>query len=88
MSVNPGFGGQQFIYQSIPKIRKLKELITIHNSNAVIEVDGGIGLQNAEKVLQAGADVLVAGSSIFGAKDPKDAIERMKGLESDPIRYV
>ena len=88
MSVNPGFGGQQFIYQSIPKIRKLKELITIHNSSAVIEVDGGIGLQNAEKVLQAGADVLVAGSSIFGAKDPRDVIERMKGLESDPIRYV
>lgn len=80
MSVNPGFGGQKFIYQSIPKIRKLKDMIIERNASAHIEVDGGVGLQNAERLLQAGADVLVAGSSVFGAADPKDAILRLKNI--------
>ena len=63
MSVNPGFGGQKFIYRSLERIRKLREKIITRNLDVVIEVDGGIGLQNAEAVLQAGADILVAGSS-------------------------
>ena len=80
MSVNPGFGGQKFIYQTIPKIRKLKELIAVHNARTLIEVDGGVGLQNAEKILQAGADVLVAGSSVFKAERPAEAIAQLKAI--------
>ena len=82
MSVNPGFGGQKFIYQTVPKIKKLKELITTRNANTLIEIDGGVGLQNAENLLQAGADVLVAGSSIFGANDPVATIQTMKAFKS------
>lgn len=80
MSVNPGFGGQKFIYQSIPRIRKLRELIDVHNSSALIEVDGGVGFQNAQEILKAGADVLVAGNSVFGAADPAEAIRRLKSV--------
>ena len=80
MSVNPGFGGQKFIYQSIPRIRKLRELIDVNNSPALIEVDGGVGLQNAQEILKAGADVLVAGNSVFAAADPVEAIRRLKTL--------
>lgn len=80
MSVNPGFGGQKFIYQTLPKIRKLKEMITVRNTRTLIEIDGGVGLQNAESLLQAGADVLVAGSSVFGASDPTAAIRSMKEI--------
>lgn len=80
MSVNPGFGGQKFIYHAIPKIKKLKEIIEIHNVSTLIEVDGGVGLQNAEKILQAGADVLVAGSSVFKSKEPTDTIARLKAI--------
>ncbi len=80
MSVNPGFGGQKFIYQTLPKIRKLKEMITTRNTRTLIEIDGGVGLQNAESLLQAGADVLVAGSSVFGAADPRAVIRSMKEI--------
>jgi ribulose-phosphate 3-epimerase len=80
MSVNPGFGGQKFIYQSIPKIRKLKEMIIVQNTNTLIEVDGGVGLQNAEQLLRAGVDVLVAGSSIFKAENPESLIAEMKAI--------
>jgi ribulose-phosphate 3-epimerase len=86
MSVNPGFGGQKFIYQTLPKVRKLKELIAVRNAGALIEIDGGVGLQNAEALLQAGADVLVAGSSVFRAKDPIDTIRQMKAIE--PLRSI
>jgi len=82
MSVNPGFGGQKFIYQTLPKIRKLRELIDNTNSNALIEIDGGVGLQNAETLLQAGAEVLVAGSSVFGAKDPQATILALKSFKA------
>jgi ribulose-phosphate 3-epimerase len=78
MSVNPGFGGQKFIYRSIPRIRKLRTLITDYNSKALIEVDGGVGLQNAEEILDAGADVLVAGSSIFKSPNPMEVISKLK----------
>jgi ribulose-phosphate 3-epimerase len=88
MSVNPGFGGQKFIYQSILKIKEVKAMIDERNLQTLIEVDGGVGLQNAEKCLQAGADILVAGSSIFKAKDPKQAIAQLKGLEKDRAHWV
>lgn len=82
MSVNPGFGGQKFIYRTLPKVRQLRELIDTRNANVLIEIDGGVGLQNAESLLQAGADVLVAGSSVFGAKDPLATISQMKAFEA------
>ena len=81
MSVNPGFGGQKFIYQSVPKIRELKTMCIERNLNPFIEIDGGIGLQNAEAVIKAGADVLVAGSSVFKSDDPIDTISRLKEIE-------
>ena len=80
MSVNPGFGGQSFIPHSIEKIREVKALITRTNSSAKIEVDGGISLDNAAGIIKAGADILVAGHSIFSAENPKETIERMKHL--------
>ncbi len=80
MSVNPGFGGQKFIYHTLSKIKKLKEIITVHNTETLIEIDGGVGLQNAEKILQAGADVLVAGSSVFKSEDPIDTISKLKAI--------
>ena len=82
MSVNPGRGGQKFIYQSLPKTRKLRELIDTRNSKALIEIDGGVGLQNAESLLQAGADVLVAGNSVFAAQDPPATIRALKAFEA------
>jgi len=82
MSVNPGFGGQKFIYQTVPKTKKLKEKMVERNLNFHIEIDGGVGAQNAEALLQAGADVLVAGSSVFKAEDPKAMIQRLKSIES------
>ncbi len=82
MSVNPGFGGQKFIYQTLPKIRQLRDLITTRNASTLIEIDGGVGLHNAESLLQAGADVLVAGNSVFGAKDPVATIAALKAFEA------
>jgi len=82
MSVNPGFGGQKFIYQTLPKVRKLKEMIIAANAPTLIEIDGGVGLHNAESLLQAGADVLVAGSSVFSAQDPVATIRALKAFEA------
>lgn len=82
MSVNPGFGGQKFIYQSLLKTRKLREMIDSINAPTLIEIDGGVGLQNAESLLQAGADVLVAGSSVFGATDPVATIAALKSFNA------
>lgn len=84
MSVNPGFGGQKFIYRTLEKTRDLKRMITERNLPVQIEIDGGVGLQNAAALLSAGADVLVAGSSVFKAKDPALAIRQLKqcGQES------
>lgn len=78
MSVNPGYGGQKFIYQSIPKIRRLKQMLAEENLNPLVEIDGGIGLQNAESVVKAGVDVLVAGNSVFSDPDPASVIHRLK----------
>lgn len=83
MSVNPGFGGQKFIYQTIPKIKKLKAMIDEINAKTIIEIDGGVGLQNAEAILQAGAKVLVAGSSVFNSPDPIQAVSQLKAIGSN-----
>ena len=80
MSVNPGFGGQKFIENTLDKTSRLKELIGKRNSNALIEIDGGVNFETGEKLLKAGADVLVAGSFVFGASDPIDTIEKLKVL--------
>ncbi|WP_335966675.1 ribulose-phosphate 3-epimerase [Galbibacter sp. PAP.153] len=78
MSVNPGFGGQSFIENTYKKIKQLKELIITHNATTVIEVDGGVNNDNAKKLIEAGADVLVAGSFIFGSKEPTKTITDLK----------
>ena len=80
MSVNPGFGGQKFIDHSIDKIRQLRHLINEKGCHTLIEVDGGISLQNAKAVVDAGANVLVAGSSVFKSDDIVGTIEKMKNM--------
>jgi ribulose-phosphate 3-epimerase len=78
MSVNPGFGGQQFIPNTYLKVRQLKRLLEETGSKALIEVDGGVGLNNYRQLLEAGADALVAGNAVFGAADPAAVITEMK----------
>lgn len=78
MTINPGFGGQQLLPLSIPKVRKLRRMLTDAGSPARIEVDGGITADNAPVLLSAGADTLVAGSSVFGADDPVAAVRQLK----------
>jgi ribulose-phosphate 3-epimerase len=80
MSVNPGFGGQSFIPYSIQKIKDLKKLILESGSSAKIEVDGGVSLKNGKEILNAGADVLVAGNAVFNSKDPMETIKKFKEL--------
>jgi ribulose-phosphate 3-epimerase len=80
MSVNPGFGGQKFIPSTYRRISELKELILRRNSKALIEVDGGVDTTNAGKLLEAGADILVAGSFIFGSENPAKTIEQLKNI--------
>lgn len=83
MSVNPGFGGQKFIYSTLQKVRDLRAEIDARNLKTKIQIDGGVSMQNAEVLLQAGADVLVAGSAVFKADNPKEMIDRLKqvGIE-------
>lgn len=78
MSVNPGFGGQKFIQQALTKISKLKAMITASGSNALIEVDGGVTLENAPALVAAGADALVAGNTVFSSPEPADTIKKLK----------
>lgn len=80
MSVNPGFGGQQFIPSTLPKITELKKLITESGSSALIEIDGGVTLDNAPAIVKAGADVLVAGNTVFKSKDPLVTIASLKRI--------
>lgn len=80
MSVNPGFGGQKFIPNTLNKVRKLRELIEEAGSKTLIEVDGGVNLETGRQLVDAGADVLVAGSAIFKAPDMIDMIHKMKNL--------
>jgi ribulose-phosphate 3-epimerase len=81
MSVNPGFGGQKFIVQTFEKVIKLKKLITQKKSTALIEIDGGVDLSNYKKLVQCGADVLVAGNTVFSSQNPAQTIEELKKLE-------
>lgn len=81
MSVNPGFGGQKFIENTYNKVRALKEMIMRTGSHALIEVDGGVTTQNAAALREAGVDVLVAGSSVFGAPDPLKACQELNKKE-------
>ena len=78
MSVNPGFGGQSFIERTYHKVRQLKQLIAQEQTDTLIEIDGGVTNQNAYQLLEAGADVLVAGSFVFKADDPEAVIARLK----------
>ena len=80
MSVNPGFGGQKFIEHTYKKARALKEMIRQSGSNALIEIDGGVNEQNAKFLVEAGADVLVAGNFVFSSKDPKGVIKGLKSM--------
>ncbi|MEX1187977.1 MAG: ribulose-phosphate 3-epimerase [Bacteroidia bacterium] len=80
MSVNPGFGGQKFIPRTIDKIRQLRIELDEAGSKAVIEVDGGVDASNFREVIDAGADVIVAGSAVFSKADPRAAIRELKGL--------
>ncbi len=80
MSVNPGWGGQSFIETSIEKIKKLRKLIADTGSSALIEIDGGVKLDNAQRILDAGADILVSGSGVFGEPNPIEAIAHLKSL--------
>ena len=80
MSVNPGFGGQQFIPHTIDKIRALKHMIKEKNLHTLIEIDGGVTLENAPAILHAGADVLVAGNTVFKSADPVEMIAALKKL--------
>ncbi len=80
MSVNPGFGGQKFIPQTIQKIMALRKMIAERKLQVKIEIDGGVTLENAKDIMQAGADVLVAGNTIFGSSNPKETIAKLKSL--------
>ena len=83
MSVNPGFGGQKFIEGSLDKVSELKELILRKNSQAEIEVDGGVNLETGKALVERGADVLVAGNYVFKSPDPVAAIAALKRVVSD-----
>jgi len=80
MSVNPGFGGQQFILHTLEKIKQLRRLINDKGLSVIIEIDGGVTLKNAQEILDAGATVLVVGSSVFKASNPKEAIKAFKAM--------
>ena len=81
MTVNPGFGGQKFIEHSIDKVKKLKQLIQQTGSHALIEVDGGVNGTTGRRLVQAGVDVLVAGSYVFGAENPEERIKELKTID-------
>lgn len=82
MSVNPGFGGQKFISNTFKKIRELRTLAELHNPKLFIEIDGGVDVSNASKLTEAGANVLVAGSSVFSADNQLEAISALKNAQS------
>jgi ribulose-phosphate 3-epimerase len=78
MSVNPGFGGQKFIDQTYVKLRQLKQMILERGATTLIEIDGGVTVDNAQPLVKNGADVLVAGNTVFSSQDPKDTIKTLK----------
>lgn len=81
MGVNPGFGGQKFIENTLSKISRLKQMINKHQSNAIIQMDGGATLANAKSIFDSGCDCLVAGSCVFGSKDPVATIDQLINIE-------
>ncbi len=80
MSVNPGFGGQKFIQYTLEKIKQLRKMIDERGVDVKIEIDGGVTLENAPSIIAAGADVLVAGNTVFKSADPKATISQLKKL--------
>lgn len=86
MSVNPGFGGQSFIENTIRKVERLRRMIDESGSHALIEVDGGVQASTAPRLVKAGADVLVSGSYIFSAQDPKSVIRSLKALQRPDLK--
>jgi len=78
MSVNPGFGGQEFIPESLDKVRRLRKMIDERRLSTRIEIDGGINVENIAEVTSAGAEIIVAGSAIFGAEDPSVALRALR----------
>lgn len=80
MTVNPGFGGQKFIHAMLKKVESLKESIIKKGANTLIEIDGGVTLDNAAALVRAGADVLVAGNTVFAANDPMATIAALKAI--------
>lgn len=80
MSVNPGFGGQSFIENTISKVEALKDLILQKSPNCLIEIDGGVNQENARQLVKVGANILVAGNTVFSAQNPKEAIKQLKDL--------
>ncbi len=85
MSVNPGFGGQAFIDESLSKVRRLRQIINDQQLSVRIEIDGGIERSNIETVVEAGVQIIVAGTAIFGAPDPENAV---KELRNATIQWV
>jgi ribulose-phosphate 3-epimerase len=83
MAVNPGFGGQQFIPHTMQRIKQLRNMIDEQGAKVLIEIDGGVTLENAASIVAAGADVLVAGNAVFKTTDPGQAIARLK--KTDPV---
>jgi ribulose-phosphate 3-epimerase len=84
MTVNPGFGGQKFINSALPKIRKAREMVNSTAPNVAIEVDGGVTLHNIKSIAEAGADIIVAGASVFGSGNYKQTIGSMKAILLPP----
>lgn len=82
MSVNPGFGGQKFIYRVLHKVETLRRMADERNVDLLIEIDGGVGLHNAESLLQKGANVLVAGNAVFKDPNPKSVISSLKNISA------
>lgn len=80
MSVNPGFGGQKFIENSVKKVTQLKDMILRQNASSLIQVDGGVNLETGRKLVDAGADALVAGSFVFSSENPEETIRQLKAL--------
>ena len=80
MSVNPGFGGQKFIPQTLEKIKSLKRMIQAQKLDVIIEIDGGVTLENAASIIAAGADALVAGNTVFKSSDPAGTIKKLKAV--------
>jgi ribulose-phosphate 3-epimerase len=80
MSVNPGFGGQKFIEHTYTRVKELKALLVETGSNSKIEIDGGVSLENAGRLIECGADILVAGNFVFNSKNPKETINKLKNI--------